>query len=589
MKQTIFLLLAVTVFSFSVRTTQAESTASKLPRAETQREILERLDMPVSCQTGKNLLSLTEALKHLLDEAGFTIYLDNPALDEAGISPDAPVQFNFPFPLTAEDALEVILRQHGLGWKIENDIVIVSTKSQADRLTTQTYYVGDLVAAVAPTQNTIQWPAQANTDFDPLMDYLEIMLGKDAWDPENSGGEMMEYYPNLSLVVRQTEENHARIAEILKRIRKVNDIQIPFEISYLPLGEEAFSNTPGKSTIRLTCMNGQQGVCMKGDDQRELYFRVAPVSAQPVEERFMEQNKPFLFTAVASAPIGVTGKVGKKNGRDVIYVTLSTEGRKSETRMFYASPIIQEEEEEFLTGIHMRHLQAMKGLSVATYDVSDLVEKSERPKTLFGDHQPLAFDPAPDARSGENPTEELIDLITAVVAPDSWDEGATIRAEGKILLVEQSLELHAEIEDLLRQLRSLNDQAVGFKLTIHPLYADWPASGKIDFTAGGDDVIERKCCAYNGQTGYVELGKATAHVVGILPSTVPVKLGETVEPMFVYVPEGKKLYLQGIVSQDKKSIRICVHPEDGAVRDRTFEATPLEAPKIFNFSSPGMR
>ncbi|MDR0870416.1 MAG: hypothetical protein LBN39_06445, partial [Planctomycetaceae bacterium] len=62
-------------------------------------------------------------------------------------------------------------------------------------------------------------------DFGEIMDLIEAVISPDSWQAGGGEGEMMEYYPNLSLVIRQTEEVHAEIVDLLAQLRKLNDLQ----------------------------------------------------------------------------------------------------------------------------------------------------------------------------------------------------------------------------------------------------------------------------------------------------------------------------------------------------------------------------
>ena len=79
--------------------------------------------------------------------------------------------------------------------------------------------------------------AGGTADFTELMDLIEAVVSPDSWD---EGGEMMEYYPNLSLVVRQTEEVHAEIVDLLAQLRKLNDLQIAVEVRYITLADDFY-------------------------------------------------------------------------------------------------------------------------------------------------------------------------------------------------------------------------------------------------------------------------------------------------------------------------------------------------------------
>ncbi|MDR2756905.1 MAG: hypothetical protein LBC20_14495 [Planctomycetaceae bacterium] len=77
----------------------------------------------------------------------------------------------------------------------------------------------------------------SQADFSEIMDLIEAVVSPDSWD---EGGEMMEYYPSLSLVVRQTEEVHAEIVDLLAQLRKLNDLQIAVEVRYITLADDFY-------------------------------------------------------------------------------------------------------------------------------------------------------------------------------------------------------------------------------------------------------------------------------------------------------------------------------------------------------------
>jgi general secretion pathway protein D len=77
----------------------------------------------------------------------------------------------------------------------------------------------------------------SQADFGEIMDLIEAVVSPDSWE---EGGEMMEYYPNLSLVVRQTEEVHAEIVDLLAQLRKLNDLQIAIEVRYITLADDFY-------------------------------------------------------------------------------------------------------------------------------------------------------------------------------------------------------------------------------------------------------------------------------------------------------------------------------------------------------------
>ena len=51
-----------------------------------------------------------------------------------------------------------------------------------------------------------------------------------------------EFYNTLTLIIRQTEDNHQQIADLLKQLRKMNDIQINVEVRFITIRDDFFES-----------------------------------------------------------------------------------------------------------------------------------------------------------------------------------------------------------------------------------------------------------------------------------------------------------------------------------------------------------
>jgi len=291
----------------------------------------EMLEEPFLCDF-KEEISFQQALKHISETTKLSFFLDHPALRDVNVTSETRVKFRLPFPLPLRDALDYLAKQTGTAWGVKDGIVTITSPKKANgELFMRTYYVGDLLGAVPiPNDQGIQPQA----DFGPLMDYIQTMVAPESW---KDGGEIREYYPNLSLVVRQREEQHAEIAELLKRLRKYNDLQISFECEVLA------ASSGYKQTPRITCFNGRAG-SFTFDGNEEKVVRIAPVSSEPIPEHLAAANEPFLILI----PKGVTSITVKGVVRpgNVIKAIVIVEGQEPQTRLFHAAPIRQKEEEE---------------------------------------------------------------------------------------------------------------------------------------------------------------------------------------------------------------------------------------------------
>jgi hypothetical protein len=201
------------------------TTPSPAPLGD--KEILAVLEEPFVYDS-KDEMTLGKALRHIHETAKLEIFIDHRALKEVNVSVDSSVKFRLPFPLSLRDALDYLLKQHGLTWIVKNEMLTITTPKKAKgEWYSRTYYVGDLLQTTPP----IKLPPTDPVDFAPIIDYIQTMVTPESW--KEGGGSIQEYYPNLSLVIRQCEEEHDQIVELLSRLRKSKDLQIMFDCEVL--------------------------------------------------------------------------------------------------------------------------------------------------------------------------------------------------------------------------------------------------------------------------------------------------------------------------------------------------------------------
>ncbi len=317
-------------------------------------EITDLLEVPFSCDF-KEPLPLFEALLHISETIQVPFVIDGEMEIQGLVSTESPVvQFQPAFQLSLRDLLDYLTRPHGIRWHVEDGVILFdATGKRRERHYTRSYFVGDLLretrvplpeggnpldAITDPgAAQGIQF--QVENDFEPIIDYIKKMVGPESW---TNGGDVTGYYPNLSLIIRQSEAGHMLIAELLTRLRKVNDTQIAFDYEILS------SAMDYKGHGRMICFNGQEGQ-ITGNWEKDNIVRIVPASSKLVPEKFAATNKPFILNLPeGTKTIAVKGIAGRKNGRDIIKTTVTVQGREPETRTFYASPLLQEDLERLL-------------------------------------------------------------------------------------------------------------------------------------------------------------------------------------------------------------------------------------------------
>lgn len=101
--------------------------------------------------------TLQDAIDTLSAQAQINIGFDSIALQAAAVATNSPVNVNIREPIRLESALNIVLGDLGLVFKIEDEIIKVTTKdAQAQDLEVETYYVGDLVTPINPSNNPLQ-------------------------------------------------------------------------------------------------------------------------------------------------------------------------------------------------------------------------------------------------------------------------------------------------------------------------------------------------------------------------------------------------------------------------------------------------
>lgn len=537
---------------------------------EQEKLIFEKLEEPFFCET-KEPLTLYTALKLIREKTGIDIFVDWTALAEINVIAETPVKFRLPIAMPLKSALDYLLKQHGLVYIVKDEILNITTKNKRAPFHTETYYVGDLLnLSVDPdTQTTERIKALSreisSTDkipedlFESLIEYVKTSVAPESWGQ----ADIMDYFPNLSLVIRQKPEVHAEIVQLLNDLRKYNDLQIAFEAEIHLLDKQTGKTTKPfgasadqPSRIGLTLFSGKgNGTCRPQADV-DFFVKLAPRSDKPVRGDLEAENEPFLFFVRKGQEWSVEAIASKRDGNDIVKATLKIEGKEPETRVFYASPIQPKEEEECLAGASPVLASSASRREVAVqqnpiipvaFDVSDLIGKD------------LAK------------MEELIDLVQAVVKPESWEEGQNkITSKEFSLLVKSDTETVREIAELFKALRDLNSMQILCDVSI--LCAN-PATPEED-----GQWKKRHVAFFNGQTSNIELDAKSAHVVRVRPAEWTLLESDPVErrkEILVPIPKDTtSMSLVGVVSQDRQNIRLSVSVGNEEIASESFKAQP---------------
>ncbi len=273
--------------------TSLSALTSPQRKSAAEREIESRLNTPV------NLSFNNQPLKDVLEDIRamyqINIVPDVAALEAEGISLDRPITLKLE-QISLKSALNLMLRNVHLTWVVKDEVLQITTESQArGKLSTVTYQVTDLVlpvenhtgqvgpnsfnpllttgkeqgskAAGAPTpigtplglnggtqvgsstgtggQAMVgdggKWNKRTGTTTeDALIRIITSTIEPQSWSSVGGAG-TIEYHPlTMSLVVNQTPNIQEQVADLLNNLRRLLDQEVALEIKLISIAEDFY-------------------------------------------------------------------------------------------------------------------------------------------------------------------------------------------------------------------------------------------------------------------------------------------------------------------------------------------------------------
>ena len=165
---------------------------------------------------------LAEVAAYLSEVYDIDVQLDEPALNDLGLSGDEPVNVNL-HNHSLGFALRYLLRQLDLTYVIDDEVLLITSEDTACyKLSVAVYPVGDILAVKQGYK--IDSDAKDKTrqpeDIDALIAVIISTVASDTW-VENGGpeAEIRPLQPGL-LVVSQTADVHEQIFQLLDALRQ---------------------------------------------------------------------------------------------------------------------------------------------------------------------------------------------------------------------------------------------------------------------------------------------------------------------------------------------------------------------------------
>jgi type II secretory pathway component GspD/PulD (secretin)/tetratricopeptide (TPR) repeat protein len=241
---------------------------------------------------------LTEALDFLRKYTGLNIVLDTKALMEEGLTTESPVNLQLSTPIRLKSALKLLLGPLGLTYKVDNDVLLITSPQSMTQATYPlAHYVGELVMPVKGPMSPDQAAAavggdgqkvpnaptpfggssvnnmepvigdRSKADMTPLIQLIVSSIAPGTWKvfdengKENSAayglgggfggagglndtpepvGSIMPFFLSISLIIRHTAEVHGEIEDLLRQLRKLQDLQVSIEVRFITVSDSFF-------------------------------------------------------------------------------------------------------------------------------------------------------------------------------------------------------------------------------------------------------------------------------------------------------------------------------------------------------------
>lgn len=187
------------------------------------RRILDVLSQPLKHRLEFTEEPLEDVSQFLQEEYEIPVLLDEPALENAGITRDEALTVQIEN-VSLRSALRLLLESKQLVYMIRNEVLFITTPDEADaKLLTCVYDIRDLTSLMTlPDTNGRPVP-----DYDPLIDSIISCVAPDTWAEAGGGEAEIRPLPPGMLVVSQTRTVHDEIAALLATIRETLQEPVP--------------------------------------------------------------------------------------------------------------------------------------------------------------------------------------------------------------------------------------------------------------------------------------------------------------------------------------------------------------------------
>lgn len=154
---------------------------------------------------------LMDFLETVQKTSGLNMVVDVPALEEEGLTTDAPISIDVDG-VSIKSALNLVLKPLHLGWTYRDEAVVV---------TSQLRLQGDLIAVAYPVATLLRSDENVEEGLKRLERIIMETVAADSWSEVGGRGMIHGNAATQSLVVRQTRDTHAQIASLLAQLQRL--------------------------------------------------------------------------------------------------------------------------------------------------------------------------------------------------------------------------------------------------------------------------------------------------------------------------------------------------------------------------------
>jgi hypothetical protein len=159
---------------------------------------------------------LADVVESLANRHEIQIQFDGKALADAHIDKATPITHHV-HDVKLRSALDLLLRDLGLTTVVLDEVLLITTKSEAQNIvTTRVYPVADLLGA---RDDGVL--VSFHTKLGDLTELITSSIKPDSWDETGGPGSIKEDNKSASLVVSQTDAVQSEIAVLLASLRAV--------------------------------------------------------------------------------------------------------------------------------------------------------------------------------------------------------------------------------------------------------------------------------------------------------------------------------------------------------------------------------